>query len=123
MYDSSPWGVITGRLVDDHGKPIGKALVLNAVFRPAVRPEHGVFPERPYLTDKAGTFQIEGLAPGIAYDIWMTSTPGDVSTIAAPPIPQSLFTRLNQAIASEWGLTGTHQSDYCRTLKTRLNET
>ena len=76
-----PWGTLTGRLVGADGKPLASGLVLNAVYRPSVPSGHGTFRERHYQVDKSGRFLIEGLAPGIPYDVWIMPEPGNVRSV------------------------------------------
>jgi len=54
------WGIITGRLVTEDGKP-QPGVLLQVTDR--------VLPNNDYQTDKDGRFRIEGLAPGAAYTL------------------------------------------------------
>ncbi|MHC4402847.1 MAG: carboxypeptidase regulatory-like domain-containing protein [Planctomycetota bacterium] len=63
-----PWGTITGRIVDADGNPKADLVIVGWNRLRAV-PGQGAFPERHYLTDQHGRFHIEGLAPGIPYDV------------------------------------------------------
>jgi hypothetical protein len=54
------WGIITGRLVTEDGKP-QPGVLLQVADR--------VLPNNEYQTDKDGRFRIEGLAPGPAYTL------------------------------------------------------
>jgi hypothetical protein len=69
-----PWGTITGRIVDDHGKPIdlskrkgiAPALALdNGIRRKLATHDDPNIAEIPYTeVDRAGRFRIERIVPG-----------------------------------------------------------
>jgi hypothetical protein len=62
-----PWGAVTGRLVDDAGKPVTEArilLVCPSLPAPGLQPLAGVA-----RTDGEGRFRVEGLSPGLKYDL------------------------------------------------------
>ncbi|MHB1560734.1 MAG: sigma-70 family RNA polymerase sigma factor [Isosphaeraceae bacterium] len=67
-----PWGVVTGRVVDDDGQPRRNLEVQNlGGIYPAPPPDHGVLPglgDNPSpRTDRDGRFRIEGFVPGLKY--------------------------------------------------------
>ncbi|MHC4404013.1 MAG: M56 family metallopeptidase [Planctomycetota bacterium] len=64
-----PWGEIAGRLVNADGKPQVNVWIQGWAFGEPALPGYGVFPEQHYLTDQQGRFHIEGLVPGIKYDL------------------------------------------------------
>ena len=55
-----PWGIVTGRLMTEDGKPQSGVLL---------RIVDGSLPNNDYQTDSDGRFRIEGLAPGVAYTL------------------------------------------------------
>jgi hypothetical protein len=60
-----PWGVVTGRLVDDLGEPLS-GVAIHGMDRPSYDPaDGGVGPSVPVGED--GRFRIEGLVPGRSY--------------------------------------------------------
>src|SRR5262249_37661188 len=62
-----PWGVITGRIVTDDGRPRDK-LELVGNYLPENPPsDYGVFPEDIPIANN-GRFRIEGLIPGLQYE-------------------------------------------------------
>ena len=52
-----PWGVVTGRIVDDEGQPCNEGDVLLGVRLPSMEPR----------IPRDGRFRIEGLIPGKPY--------------------------------------------------------
>jgi RNA polymerase sigma factor (sigma-70 family) len=62
-----PWGVLTGRLVDDDGKPV--AGVRLGWTYPSLSPPGMAPPGEAFTTDGAGRFRVEGLAPGSKFEI------------------------------------------------------
>src|SRR5262249_42980669 len=62
-----PWGVVTGRVVDDDGQPLTKLQLLgNVLDALPLDPERGVLPtNEPLAVDRDGRFRIEGLVPGL----------------------------------------------------------
>ncbi len=66
-----PWGVVTGRLVDDEGKPAsGYSLLANVPVRPDFDPDRGHVPTNGRIElDRDGRFRIERLIPGLAYKV------------------------------------------------------
>jgi hypothetical protein len=60
------WGTLTGRLVDEHGKPLADVRVsLHAPSLPA--PGLGALQE--FRTDKEGRFRVEGLLPELKHEL------------------------------------------------------
>ncbi|BBO33224.1 carboxypeptidase-like regulatory domain-containing protein [Lacipirellula parvula] len=71
-----PWGTITGRLLDEAGKPLARQGILagSALGELNLDPKIG---ERGYVhTDDAGRFQIDELVPGQRYDGRFYREPG-----------------------------------------------
>jgi protocatechuate 3,4-dioxygenase beta subunit len=73
-----PWGIITGRVVDPDGLPvIGLYEAMSITRGIPVDPAIGTLPNRIGQTDKDGRFRVEGLAPGLEYDLFIgLPTPG-----------------------------------------------
>ncbi|HZY85275.1 MAG TPA: carboxypeptidase-like regulatory domain-containing protein, partial [Gemmataceae bacterium] len=65
-----PWGVLTGRLVDGDGKPI--AGVRLGWHYPSVTAPGLPRPVEPFTTDAEGRFRVEGLAPGVKFEITLS---------------------------------------------------
>jgi len=64
-----PWGSISGRIVDANGKPQANALIQGRAPGRRNRPGRAVFLERHYLADDQGAFKIDGLVPGLKYEV------------------------------------------------------
>ncbi|HEV3261593.1 MAG TPA: sigma-70 family RNA polymerase sigma factor [Gemmataceae bacterium] len=73
-----PWGVLSGRLVNADGQPQGGAelVALGGPIKPRPAPTGkldelsvGSLPTRGLRTDKDGKFRLEGLIPGLKYNI------------------------------------------------------
>ena len=66
-----PWGVVTGRLVDEEGRPeSGYSLFANVPGRPGFDPDRGLVPINGRIEiDRDGRFRIERLIPGLAYKV------------------------------------------------------
>ncbi len=67
-----PWGIVTGRVVDDEGQPrAGLALNSLAGIYPGPDKDHGILPGHDDVpgprTDRDGRFRIEGFVPGLKY--------------------------------------------------------
>ena len=67
-----PWGVVTGRVVDDEGQPRGPLSLGNiGGIYPRPPADRGLLPESSsspgILVDRNGRFRIEGLVPGLKY--------------------------------------------------------
>lgn len=77
-----PWGTISGRIVNSDGKPRAKALIRGFAPGHGNRPGYGELPERHYWTDEQGHFRIEGLAPGLKYELEVIDNEKIVATKA-----------------------------------------
>jgi RNA polymerase sigma factor (sigma-70 family) len=65
-----PWGVLTGRLVDGDGNPVAG---IRLGWRYPSLPAPGLAPPaEPFTTDAEGRFRIEGLAPGLKFEITLS---------------------------------------------------
>jgi RNA polymerase sigma factor (sigma-70 family) len=76
-----PWGVLTGRLVDVHGKPqagVRVRLVYPALPAPGLRPM-----DKDFLTDREGRFRVEGLAPGLKHELTLHPDPAAKVALSA----------------------------------------
>ena len=69
-----PWGTVTGRVVNDEGKPRPDVEIFSTV-RARPDPERGDLRDKPTV-DAQGRFRIEGLVPGVRYDAWGSSADG-----------------------------------------------
>jgi hypothetical protein len=63
-----PWGTVTGRVVDENGKPRNDVEIFSTT-RMVPDPERGDLENKPTV-DAQGRFRIEGLVPGVKYDAW-----------------------------------------------------
>jgi RNA polymerase sigma factor (sigma-70 family) len=72
-----PWGVVTGRVVDDDGQPRTRLELLGnigAFGAVSLDPERGILPSNePLGIDDGGRFRIEGLVPGLKYHVWASN--------------------------------------------------
>jgi hypothetical protein len=86
-----PWGAVTGRIVDRHGKPV-PGLAVELLYPSQESPgglspgTAGVAPGllapgRPFRTDANGRFRVEGLIPGQKHRL--TFTGGEVKDVVA----------------------------------------
>jgi hypothetical protein len=67
-FKLEPWATLTGRLLDADGKPVGRV----SVYAPAAKPDDDVAEAvriGAFGTDAGGRFRIDGLLPGVAYDL------------------------------------------------------
>ncbi len=64
-----PWGAIRARVVDEDGKPKPGQTLIPWYRYSLYEPGNGLLPERHYQTDNQGRFHIEGLIPGMRYNI------------------------------------------------------
>jgi len=67
-----PWGSLTGRLVDDGGEPMAGvrlSFVYGISADDKVRGKVGLAPREAVTTDKEGKFRIDGLVPGMKYEL------------------------------------------------------
>jgi RNA polymerase sigma factor (sigma-70 family) len=68
-----PWGAVSGRLIDPHGKPMANVRV-RLLYYPAL-PRPGMLdPGMTALTDNDGRFRIEGLLPDLKHELSLTSS-------------------------------------------------
>jgi RNA polymerase sigma factor (sigma-70 family) len=70
-----PWGVLTGRILDEDDRPWSGATLRFLRFREPPRAEgpagdQGTLPDQWFTADKDGRFRIEGLAPGVEYTLY-----------------------------------------------------
>jgi hypothetical protein len=64
-----PWGTLTGRLVDEQGKPLADVRVgLHA----SSLPEPGLGSLQEFRTDQEGRFRVEGLLPELKHELTLT---------------------------------------------------
>jgi hypothetical protein len=81
-----PWGVLTGRIVDTQGKPMAKILLKGGDGGnrndPAIA---DLLPELYSFTDENGGFRIEGLAPGMKYNVVAEAGGNVVSNLSVAP--------------------------------------
>ena len=80
-----PWGALTGRLVDGDGKPL--AGVRLGWHYPALPAPGMVPPAEPFMTDDGGRFRVEGLTPGVKFEITLR---GDQKTATAVSAGEAL---------------------------------
>jgi hypothetical protein len=65
-----PWGAVSGRVVGSDGLPLAKLELTTRRFGDRLYdPRSGFHPTRSFETDRDGRFRIEGLVPGLAYEI------------------------------------------------------
>ncbi|MEN6406700.1 MAG: M56 family metallopeptidase [Thermoguttaceae bacterium] len=68
-----PWGVLTGRIVDAQGNPMGGITLVGnnlPTYLWQHEPGGGIHDlDRHYVTDQDGRFRIEGLAPNVKYTL------------------------------------------------------
>jgi hypothetical protein len=72
-----PWGAVTGRVVDDEGKPRPDVQIFSTI-RERPDPGRGDLRDKPAV-DARGRFRIEGLVPGVRYDAHGSSAGGSAS--------------------------------------------
>ena len=66
-----PWGVVTGQLVDDDGKPATGFSLGNGPAPETFDPDRGWLPvNRRIEIDRDGRFRLERLVPGLSYTIY-----------------------------------------------------
>ena len=64
-----PWGVVTGRLVDASGQGLRRGELLFLRGPEADPLKVGSLPQNSFKLGKDGKFRIEGLVPGLKYDL------------------------------------------------------
>jgi protocatechuate 3,4-dioxygenase beta subunit len=65
-----PWGTATGRVVGPGGKPLsGVELTVRRLDDRSGEVDGGFHPTRAFVTDENGKFRVEGLVPGLKYDV------------------------------------------------------
>jgi hypothetical protein len=65
-----PWGAVSGRVVGPDGLPLAKLELTTSRFGDRLyAPRSGFHPTRSFETDRDGRFRIEGLVPGLSYEI------------------------------------------------------
>ena len=63
-----PWGTVTGRVVDDEGRPVSGFSLGNGPAAGRFDPDRGFLPTNERIElDRDGRFRIERLVPGLAY--------------------------------------------------------
>ena len=69
-----PWGVVTGRLVDDEGRPRSGFSLGNGPALGKFDPDRGLIPTNERIEiDREGRFRIERLVPGLVYKAYASS--------------------------------------------------
>jgi RNA polymerase sigma factor (sigma-70 family) len=76
-----PWGVLTGRLVDGDGRPVAGARL--GWHYPSVKAPGLLPPAEPFTTDAEGRFRVEGLAPGVKFEITLSGGAKKVTAFSA----------------------------------------
>jgi hypothetical protein len=64
-----PWGTLTGRLVDEQGKPLADVRVS---LHASSLPEPGLGSLQEFRTDREGRFRVEGLLPELKHELTLT---------------------------------------------------
>ena len=76
-----PWGTVTGRLIDSGGQPrVGVELGWAANQKPRIEQGPGSLPEHA-KTDADGHFRLEGLAPGLKYELEILGNGGSEGAV------------------------------------------
>jgi hypothetical protein len=63
-----PWGVVTGRVVDEEGLPRTKLELMTLSFDSDFHPDRGIL-DKPYRVDPDGYFRVP-VVPGLKYDVY-----------------------------------------------------
>jgi hypothetical protein len=77
----SPWGTLTGRLVDAEGRPLADvrvSLKYPELPRPGMRP-----PDKESRTGRDGRFRVEGLLPELKHELMLASDPAKKGSLSA----------------------------------------
>ncbi len=64
-----PWGTITGKLANSDGKPLTDVQIVSLDIFGAPRPIDAAWLRFPVKPDKNGNFRIDGLVPGLKYNL------------------------------------------------------
>jgi RNA polymerase sigma factor (sigma-70 family) len=75
-----PWGTLTGRLIDEQGKPLAGVRV---DLRGPSLPAPGLGSLQEFRTDRDGRFRVEGLLPGMKHELTLTGEPAKKVTLTA----------------------------------------
>jgi RNA polymerase sigma factor (sigma-70 family) len=67
-----PWGALTGRLVDEQGKPLADVRI--ALHYPSL-PAPGLGALQEFRSDRDGRFRVEGLLPGHKHELTLSGDP------------------------------------------------
>jgi RNA polymerase sigma factor (sigma-70 family) len=76
MVKLQPWGTLTGRIVDEAGRPRTSVQLFSTIAEKS-DPERGALEGNSIPVDSSGRFRIEGLVPGVKYDALAT----DMNTV------------------------------------------
>ncbi len=76
-----PWGELTGRLVDEQGKPLA-GVVLRLHYPELPRPGF-LWRETEFRTDQQGRFRVEGLLPRLRHGLALVADPKQKVTLSA----------------------------------------
>jgi RNA polymerase sigma factor (sigma-70 family) len=83
-----PWGTLTGRILDDQGKPVSQARV-RLHYPTLAAPGAGAL-EQEFRTDRQGRFRVEGLMPGLKHALTLRSASGHEALLPAGPALKDL---------------------------------
>jgi hypothetical protein len=75
-----PWGTVTGRILDENGKPLGDAAIGINAGGAASRVRLGV------KTDKQGRFRAERVIPGLSYTATIYQGPRQLAPVAGASV-------------------------------------
>jgi hypothetical protein len=74
-----PWASAVGRVVDDASKPRSNVTILVQARRPRLGGGQIEHEPKSIRTDAEGRFRVEGLAPGLPYELFFWAPPGQGS--------------------------------------------